>query len=314
MQSRDAYEAALEFIRDGNLDRAERALLESMRGGVTAEAARALERVVAMKVIYLLSTGQPGDAHRAATHYLNRFPKSALLQGAFASLMSEKAAASGSAKGRLILGAGTGRSGSTSLTLLLQAQDHSYFSHEHPPRLSWTDADTRLAFHIARLHALEGAYRIFGDVSHWWLPHMEAVLAEFPDARCIVLRRDADETVDSFVRIKGGDGEGAINHWIEHDGSFWRRNAWDECYPKYPTTSMREAIASYWSTYYELSAELAARYPANVRIFDVGRLSSADGQREILAFAGIAPARFVPDLNANRNTARDGVNMIPAIF
>ena len=33
MPSRDAYEAALEFIRDGNLDRAERALLESMRAG-----------------------------------------------------------------------------------------------------------------------------------------------------------------------------------------------------------------------------------------------------------------------------------------
>ena len=46
--------------------------------------------------------------------------------------------------GKLVIGIGTGRSGSTSLTKLLQLQPNAFVSHERPPRLSWAPNQQRL--------------------------------------------------------------------------------------------------------------------------------------------------------------------------
>jgi len=314
MTTEISLQQALDHVRKGNLDAAERALLQLLRDGGTPEVGHALDRVAGMKALYLMAAGRREDARRVLAHYLALVPRGPTLMGAYESLLADLPLLPAGARGRLVLGAGTGRSGSTSLTQLLAAQPGSHFSHEHAPRLAWSSGDTRLDFHVRRFRSLRRAFAGFGDVSHWWLPRFEALLEAFPDLRMIVLKRDRLETISSFLKVKGGEGKGAINHWVDHDGRFWRRNIWDECYPKYEAVGSREAIGAYWDDYYRQADELQRRHPAALRVFPTAHLSSPDGQREILTFAGFSDPVTVEGLAANAGTVRDGQNTTPALF
>ena len=314
MTTDTSLQQALDLVRQGNLDAAERALLQLLRQGVTPEIGHALDRVVGMKALYLMAAGRLEDARRTLAHYLTLVPRGPTLMGAFESLLVEIPTRLGEERGKLVLGAGTGRSGSTSLAHLLAAQPGGYFSHEHAPRLNWQSADARFEFHLRRFRALQRGFSSFGDVSHWWLPRFEALLEAFPDLRMIVLKRDRLETIASFLKVKGGEGQGGINHWIDHDGRFWRRNGWDECYPKYEASGSRAAIGAYWDDYYRLADALHRRFPAALRVFPTTHLSSAEGQREILSFAGFASPVTLEALAANAGTVKDGENTTPALF
>lgn len=314
MTTEISLQQALDHVRKGNLDEAERALLRLLRDGVTPEVGHALDRVAGMKALYLMTAGRREDARRVLAHYLALVPRGPTLMGAYESLLADLPLLPDGSRGRLVLGAGTGRSGSTSLTQLLAAQPGSYFSHEHAPRLSWQSTSARFEFHLRRFRALQRGFASFGDVSHWWLPRFEALLGAFPDLRMIVLKRDRLETIASFLKVKGGEGKGGINHWIDHDGRFWRQNIWDECYPKYEAAGSREAIGAYWDDYYRQAEELQRRHPDSLRIFPTAHLSSPDGQREILAFAGFSDPVTVEALAANAGTVRDGQNTTPPLF
>ena len=305
---------ALELVRQGNLDGAERALLQLLRQGATPELGHALDRVAGMKALYLMAAGRLEDARRVLAHYLTIVPRGPTLMGAFESLLAEIPTRLGEERGRLVIGAGTGRSGSTSLTQLLAAQPGGYFSHEHAPRLSWEGPDPRFDFHVRRFRQLQRGFSSFGDVSHWWLPRFEALLVAFPGLRMIVLKRDRLDTIASFLKVKGGEGQGGINHWIDHDGRFWRRNIWDECYPKYEARGSREAIGAYWDDYYRQAEELQRRHPGVLRVFPTTLLSSTEGQREILTFAGFTDPVTIEALAANAGTIKDGQNTTPALF
>lgn len=314
MTTEASLQQALDLVRQGNLDAAERSLLQLLRQGGTPEIGHALDRVAGMKALYLMAAGRLEDARRVLAHYLTIIPRGPTLMGAYESLLVEIPTRHGEERGRLVLGAGTGRSGSTSLTQLLAAQPGGYFSHEHAPRLSWDGPDPRFDFHVRRFRHLQRGFHSFGDVSHWWLPRFEALLEAFPDLRMIVLKRDRLETIASFLKVKGGEEQGAINHWIDHDGRFWRRNIWDECYPKYEAGGSREAIGAYWDDYYRLADQLQRRHPEALRVFPTTHLSSADGQREMLKFAGFDDPVTIDALAANAGTIKDGQNTTPALF
>lgn len=309
-----SLQQALDHVRQGKLDEAERALLQLLRQGSTPEIGHALDRVAGMKALYLMAAGRREDARRVLVHYLTIVPRGPTLMGAFESLMADLPTRRGEERGRLVIGAGTGRSGSTSLAHLLEAQPGGYFSHEHAPRLSWQSADARFEFHLRRFRALQRGFSSFGDVSHWWLPRFEALLEAFPDLRMIVLKRDRLETIASFLKVKGGEGKGGINHWIDHDGRFWRRNIWDECYPKYEAGGSREAIGAYWDDYYRQAEALQRRHPAVLRVFPTTHLSTPEGQRELLSFAGFTEPVTIDALAANAGTIKDGQNTTPALF
>jgi hypothetical protein len=210
--------------------------------------------------------------------------------------------------GRIVLGLGTGRSGSTTLSYLLAAQPDTCFSHEHVPLIPWaTQGGRRLDFHLQRMAILSRLFGCVADVSHWWLPKLEAVIRRFPELRAVVTRRDRQETIDSFLAIKApGSAYKPINHWMVHDGSEYQHNAWDICYPKFDANSLPQALGMYWDDYYERAKKLVNRYPENVRIFDIEQLSDPAGQFEILEFCGYANGVSVTETRKNRGTTRDG--------
>lgn len=207
---------------------------------------------------------------------------------------------------RLVLGLGTGRCGSTSFTQLLMAQKNALFSHEHPPDLPWNRPPPALRFHLQRFALLARLYDVVGDVAHWWLPHMQSVAAFFPDFRAVVLKRDREETVESFLKVKGGEEKGAVNHWADHDGTHWARVPFDRCYPSYPVKTVREGIGRFWDDYYAAAERLAKRYPGQVRIFDMAALKSGRGQEDILRFCGFPEPVLPGEFHANAGTFKEG--------
>jgi hypothetical protein len=209
-------------------------------------------------------------------------------------------------EGTILLGLGTGRSGSTSLSYLLSAQHDTCFSHEHAPLIPWYGGERQLQFHLDRMSLLARMFGFVADVSHWWLPKLDAVIARFPNARVVVTQRDRAETMASFLSIKGGDRSRPINHWMAHDGVQYLRNLWDVCYPKYKAGSLQEALGLYWDDYYQKAAQMQARYPSNVRVFDVQALSSPQGQRQILQFWGYPHPVILADARRNVGSTKDG--------
>ena len=211
--------------------------------------------------------------------------------------------------GNLLLGLGTGRSGSTTLVKLWKNQKACYASHEHPPRLPWAGGASRLEFHKRRLDLLLESFNFVADAAHWWLPHIDYIMDNYKDVRVIIMKRERKTTVSSFLKIKGGGYKGSINHWMKHDGTYWAKNIWDECYPSYDARDMEKAIGMYWDNYYATVERIMQRFPSSVRIFETERLGEPGAQTEILSFCGFAVPRLKTDLHLNRGDATDGHRM-----
>lgn len=185
-----------------------------------------------------------------------------------------------------------------------------------PRQITVDLATRRRAEQLPRLRSLE-AVRAIGDVASYYLPYAP-MLAGMPDVRMPVLRRDKDATVASFIqvmRIRRGrirtviDGVATLlrrrpyrrfrNHWVEHDGRRYRRSAkFDKCFPKFQAKTVEDAVGQYWDLYYHTAKELAAKYPAKIRIFAVDDLNTQSGQRAILEFCGLREPVF-RSVNAN---------------
>lgn len=170
----------------------------------------------------------------------------------------------------LVFGLGTGRSGSTSLTAGLLKIKNTYFSHEHPSLVPWQNGEEIVEWHIKRMKSLSAHYSLVGDVSHWWLPYVEHILSIHPNSYFIITKRDRSATIGSFLKIKGGGAKGSINHWVKHDGTFFKRNLWDICYPKFsPHLGLEGSLKMYWDEYYRQALRLQELFPKNVLNIDI---------------------------------------------
>ena len=309
---RNITQPAWDLFSKGNLAGAEQAATLAMQK-LNNMAVHPIPDIMILKAFYLCRLHRFQDARSLFGRVLEACPDDVYAQQGYLLALQDEFAVKPKDKstkeGTLLLGLGTGRSGSTTLTKLWAEQEDCYCSHEHPPRLSWKSNSSRLSFHQQRFDLLKSNFKFVGDVSHWWLPYIDSLMENHKNARVVVLKRDRKATVDSFLKIKGGTGKGAINHWIDHDGKFWARNIWDECYPSYKTSDMKEAVEHYWDDYYTTVDSLMQRFPDSVRIFSTEQLSDADTQAELLSFCGFTNPCLKTDLYLNRGDAIDGLHM-----
>ncbi|MBF9059572.1 hypothetical protein HKCCSP123_10305 [Rhodobacterales bacterium HKCCSP123] len=250
---------------------------------------------------------------------------------------------------RLIFGLGSGRCGTTSLATLLNGIPGVVCFHEsNAMGMAWSGAEhavhsvlndfqavlaggpRAVSVDLGAYRPLEGfdplhrlktleRVRAIGDVASWYLPYVELILEREPNAVFPCLRRDRQETVESFVRkvtvlrprTLGGRPFGKRrqvaaqrqrNHWVDHDGSRWIASPrYDRCFPHYEQgLTLEQAIGRYHDAYYRTAEALAARHPGAVRVFDVTALNSAAGQAGILDFCGITAAAGYRPAHVNR--------------
>lgn len=128
------------------------------------------------------------------------------------------------------------------------------------------------------------------DVAFYYLPHVKYISQTRPEATFVCLRRDREETVESYMlKTEGHD------HWRVGWG---KPSPWDRLYPKFNAPSKREAIGMYWDMYYS-EAERLERAGIRIRTFDVSDLNSGAGTSEILEFCGLPPSDDLAGIHEN---------------
>ena len=198
---------------------------------------------------------------------------------------------------QVVIGLGTGRCGTKSLSRLLCLQKDSAVSHEQFPPLPWRVDAGKLKASVGTLLARE--WSMVGDVGWFWLPYVGKVLQRVPDAKFVCLKRDKASCVESML-AKTGDQ----NQWQNHDGSKWLLNPiLDQSTPKYDGVTREEAAGMMWDEYYATSEKLAEKYPDNFRVFDTDAMNTDGGVRDILEFAGFENPNVVTSIHENK---RDG--------
>lgn len=212
--------------------------------------------------------------------------------------------------GQLVIGMGTGRSGSTSLSQIVSTCADTKATHECPPMLFWTPEPEQIAVHLARFELLREHFALVFDVAHWWLNAVDVLVEKFPDVRFIGTSRQVDQCVASFLRVKGV-GPGSLNHWLPRGTAGARNTAWDPTYPSYPVADPAEAqslsgkqrlIERYVREYNARMKEMADADPGRWLQLDTDTLHRQETQQRIFDHSGVqgtfTTARWNATINA----------------
>ncbi len=210
---------------------------------------------------------------------------------------------------KLIIGLGTGRCGTVSLCNILNQLPSSFFVHEGFMLPWYGQPDIAISKLKKFLNDTDKCY--VGDVGFYWLPYVEEVISVFPKTKFICLKRNKQDTINSYLKKTEGR-----NHWINHDGKFWRKDyIWDRCFPKYNVKTKEEALSLYWDEYYSKAYKLQLSYPNNFKIFDIEVLNSSEKFFEVLDFLEIPRFKITPvKLNTTEISVQKLSTIKPSLF
>jgi len=196
-----------------------------------------------------------------------------------------------------VIGLGTGRSGTVSMSRLLDAQTSSSVDHELLPLLPWTFDQAQINFRLGQFG--NRPTRIVGDVAYYYLPYVRHIAARLPETGFVCMRREREAVIDSMMRKTRND-----NLWVDHDGSEWTLNeVWDKTMPSYPPMPKREAIARYWDEYNSEALALSEELGDRFEIFDLeSTFDDEAGIRRLLDHVGVERDEQNIVLNIHENT------------
>lgn len=252
----------------------------------------------------------------------------------------------------LVFGVGSGRCGTTTLAGLLDSQPDAICFHEvSPAAMAWQHAehavnsivrdfeailageqaslaiDLTLRQGYKAVESLRAVSRpsVIGDIALYYLPYAEFLLQKDLDIRMPCMRRDREETVESFVRklrltdpamkrprnlrerigLLWRSGPTMRNHWVSDKTRWVADSQWDKVFPTIARDGeLVDVIGAYWDQYYERAERLASIYPDRFKVFDVETLNEPEGRREILAFCGIERPHVMELLHENHATPK----------
>ena len=187
---------------------------------------------------------------------------------------------------QLIISIGTGRCGSVSLSKFLSAQEYVSVLHEgrldsHKIRklIKWVNDEKNLFEWLEFLLSLDGN-KFVGDTGMYYLPYIEQIIEKYPQVKIIVMERDKEEVVKSYIKKTTGR-----NHWFDHDGKEWDKDdKWDPCYPKYDILNKEKALEKYWEDYKSQTDNLILKFPDKIKKWTIQSLNTLNGKNEILNF------------------------------
>ena len=191
---------------------------------------------------------------------------------------------------KLIMGLGSGRCGTNSLAVILDAQFKTNVSHERYFRLTWLPNYYYLNLTldlIMRNHCGE----FVGDVSYYYLPYVDHILDMYPDTKFVCIRRDAEDTIKS--QIRSGISLHS-NHFTSSNSKYYDHKKWNTdntesrmyrpSFPQYDLPQ-EDALRKYVHDYYDKSEYFERVYPNNFKIFGMDSvLNTEKGQLEMFQF------------------------------
>ena len=198
-----------------------------------------------------------------------------------------------------ILGLGTGRCGTVSLTTLLSEQENANISHELTPHLNWTFNEGQIS---TRFDAIINRSSIFvGDISFYNLNYVDYIFTRCEELniplKILHIYREKVEVVRSYLQKTAGR-----NHWCIHNNTTWKRDdVWDKCYPKYHTESKKEAISKYYDEYIKRCEVYQKKYA--VFCFKTEALNNEVGVNKILDYCGFKNKNIIIKIRKNTSGA-----------
>lgn len=197
-----------------------------------------------------------------------------------------------------VIGCGSGRCGTMSLSSLLTRQPDAEVTHERfGHRVRWGAPWATWALKLWKFCRQEDGIR--GDVAFYWLPQIEWFLEQGRETevsvRVIGLKRDREETIRSYER-KVGDQD----HWRYHAGEGdYRHTEWSKCHPIFEADSREAAIGQYWDYYYQRLESLEGSH-SEVRIWRTEALNDPERLSEILEFVGVSDPAVKTGIRRNQ--------------
>ena len=199
--------------------------------------------------------------------------------------------------GRVVLGLGTGRCGSTTLSAAFRDRPGLCGTHENPPYVNWTPLAAQVDFHVRRFQLLTQYFSVVFDAAHWWLNLQQRIFAAFPDSKLIGLVRETDSCVSSILKFQGR-GAGSLNYYATPHNGLWRPGLWDPTYPSYSVpagvlpgsdeafATKRAMITQYVADYNRELTALADRHPQRVLIVRTEALNAPETNQRLSDFVG----------------------------
>ncbi len=186
---------------------------------------------------------------------------------------------------KLIIGLGTGRCGSVSLSYFLNEQPgvkifhEGRIDHEHNI-LKWDNDQENLLKWIYNLEKISVSNQYFGDIGMYFLHYVSFLIDQFPNIKFICLKRNREDVIKSYLKWTK-----TYNHWYNHNGENWQKeDYWDTAFPKFNEPDKAKALGLYWDMYYEEIERLIEKYPQQIRCFPTEALNSINSRNEILDF------------------------------
>ena len=214
--------------------------------------------------------------------------------------------------GEVVVGIGTGRCGSTTLSAAFGGVSNACATHENPPHIFWEPHEEQIRFHFDRLRILADYFPMVFDAAHWWLNVCPRLLAEFPRTRLIGLVRDTTTCVQSWLNLQG-QGPGSKNNWAPPGNGIWRTVQWDPTFPTYPVpagiepgtdracAAKRMMITRYVTEYNQSLNELALAHPQRVMLIRTEKLNEPSTAARLRAFVGFEVTMPARSFNVSNN-------------
>jgi hypothetical protein len=195
---------------------------------------------------------------------------------------------------KLVIGLGTGRCGTLSLSTIMNAQFSSCFTHESYIKLPWKPIYEYLKLNISMIMT-NSTSSVVGDVAPWYLNYTDMILNWVPTAKFVCLKRNREDVVKSLVYVSD---QLKSNHFVSKDSQWFDHNKWTldteesrvfrHCFPKYDVP-LDMAVGMYWDEYNKRAEMYQDKYPDNFRIFDTNlTLNDQDAQLDMLQWAGFS--------------------------
>jgi hypothetical protein len=203
-------------------------------------------------------------------------------------------------KQKIVIGLGTGRTGSKSFSELLNLQDGVKFTHE-AFKLPWKFSKRHILEVVGALFSRinkDNRVIIEGDISPWYLSYVKFLDRLYPNFfKFVCLYRDIDEVVKSYIKkVPLG------NHWTKRDSDCYenptRESAYDKCYPKYDLPK-KDAVRKYCEEYEDFSLRLSKEMN-NFGRFNISVLSNKDYQLKLFKFLELDSPKTCTTIHLNK--------------
>jgi hypothetical protein len=207
--------------------------------------------------------------------------------------------------GMVVLGLGSGRSGSTTMASILGTIMGAKSTHENPVPVFWDPHPRQVEFHLRRFRLLSAYFPVVADCSVWWINLMETVSQALPTTRAIGVYRDVEACVQSLKRIMKPSWNSFAN---AHNG-IWQTYHDDPLRPHYelpenarkdPDAARESLMRRYFTDYNNRLKALAERMPERMLLLRTEELSEPSTLGKISQFLGLR----VIEVPIHRNIGR----------